>query len=773
MGGEFADRAAAVAVGPQGSAFVAGSFRGTASFGATSLTSSGDLDGFIARYTPEGTLKWVKNLGSSGADQASAVAADSNGNVYVAGSFSGTVNFGSSSLTSNGAEDIFLVKYDADGELLWAGWSGGADSEQVLQLFLDASGKVHLAFLSSSVQNGSAFANTFVAIWDSSGSFHGALNAGGIGGHVSDISFDAGGNTYVTGDFTGTMTIGDQDLILKGPTSPYLTYSSIFTAKFNPEGGLDWAREAYGLEKYTQEGYPASVESPQIATDKAGNVYISGIFYSGILLGDVILDDGFDTQGEMPEKIFLAQYDNAGNPVWAKWVASKNGGVDIVDLVPDAEDNLYLAYHPLGFMATDPTANINKYDTEGNLIWQIVEDADYDNPTPIHHIAVDEMSRLYMTFSLIGELYLIGTTGTEENTTPITSDDLTNRFTAVYDNNGSPLWVKQVETTSVASSEKGAYVAGSFKDTVTLGNISLRSKGETDAFLTKVMYEPDQVAAPVFTTFSPREGLPGDTVRLRGTALATTHTVLFNGVEANFEVISDTQLRAVVPATTTTGRITIQTAGGKDVSGKLFTVLQPQIAFFAPWWGHAGSAVYIAGRYLSTTKAVRFNGVKAKNFSVYNDYLVRAEVPAGATTGRISLELEGGATATSAWNFQVTGNPWALIAFRATADSTAIIPGALAQEEAPLAYPNPFTGSVRITANLGKAAPVRLVIYSEVGQVVREISFGQLPAGQHDLLWDGNNSQHTPVAPGLYFYHVLVGDKQLRGKLLKAGSTLR
>ncbi|WP_242917709.1 GEVED domain-containing protein [Pontibacter liquoris] len=298
------------------------------------------------------------------------------------------------------------------------------------------------------------------------------------------------------------------------------------------------------------------------------------------------------------------------------------------------------------------------------------------------------------------------------------------------------------------------------------------ANGETEDY-TITIEAPDQVAVPTFTSFSPREGLPGDTVRLRGTALATTHTVLFNGVEANFKVISDKELRAVVPASATTGRITIQTTGGKDVSGKLFTVLQPQIAFFAPWWGHAGSAVYIAGRYLSTTKNVSFNGVEAKSFSVYNDYLVRAVVPAGATTGRIMLELEGGATATSAWNFQVTGNPWALIAFRATADSAAAITGALAQEEALLAYPNPFTGSAHIAANLGKAAPVRLVIYSEVGQVVREISFGQLPAGQHDLLWDGNDSQHTPVAPGLYFYHVLVGDKRLSGKLLKAGSPAR
>lgn len=113
--------------------------------------------------------------------------------------------------------------------------------------------------------------------------------------------------------------------------------------------------------------------------------------------------------------------------------------------------------------------------------------------------------------------------------------------------------------------------------------------GETEDY-TITIEESEEVEPPFFASFSPRQGLPGDTVRLRGTSLATTNSVLFNGVGASFEVISDTELKAVIPPTATTGIITIRTDGGEATSGRTFVVLQPSIIVFAPWWGKSTSS---------------------------------------------------------------------------------------------------------------------------------------------------------------------------------------
>ena len=382
-GGPSSDYASAVATGSSGTVYTAGAFSGTAAFGSTSLTSSGAEDAYIAHYTADGDLLWAHQVGGPAADRATAIVADGSGNLYIAGVFSGTADFSGTSLMSSGAEDAFLAKYDATGALLWVRQEGGERIDSVLELSLDIAENVHLAVRSEWSSNDEPLEQqVYLYKYGSSGSLQWSSSAGGEGGNVTDVSFDSSGNTFVTGDFTGTMVIGDQTF--QSPTISDLTYSAVFTAKFNPEGEVTWAREAYGLEKYSQEGFPASVNSPQIATDKAGNIYIFGIFYSGVQFDNVILDVGFDPHAEIPAEVFLARYDNAGNPVWAKQVASINQGVDIVDMIPDADDNLYLAYHPLGFMAQDPTANINKYDSDGNMIWRIVEDADIDNPTPIH-----------------------------------------------------------------------------------------------------------------------------------------------------------------------------------------------------------------------------------------------------------------------------------------------------------------------------------------------------------------------------------------------------
>jgi len=89
---------------------------------------------------------WAERAGGAGADQGNAVAVDTAGNIYVTGYFSGTVHFGSFSLTAVADKDIFVGKKDKFGRWLWvkrAGGSGAADEGRAIAL--DAAGNIYVA----------------------------------------------------------------------------------------------------------------------------------------------------------------------------------------------------------------------------------------------------------------------------------------------------------------------------------------------------------------------------------------------------------------------------------------------------------------------------------------------------------------------------------------------------------------------------------------------------------------------------------------------------
>src|SRR5262249_40878443 len=117
---------AAVAADHAGNTVAVGQFSGAVDLGAGPVTSvAGSSDAFVAKYSPQGTLSWVKNFGGSSDDFAYGVVPDSQNNIIVVGAFKGTVDFGGVSLTSAGNSDIFLAKYSPSGGLLWAKRFGG------------------------------------------------------------------------------------------------------------------------------------------------------------------------------------------------------------------------------------------------------------------------------------------------------------------------------------------------------------------------------------------------------------------------------------------------------------------------------------------------------------------------------------------------------------------------------------------------------------------------------------------------------------------------
>jgi uncharacterized repeat protein (TIGR03803 family) len=168
-----------------------------------------------------------------------------------------------------------------------------------------------------------------------------------------------------------------------------------------------------------------------------------------------------------------------------------------------------------------------------------------------------------------------------------------------------------------------------------------------------VLYSLNMSLGPFVSFVGPLfEGKVGKTIEILGQGLTGTTKVLFHGVSAAFNVVSDTYLTAMVPAGATTGFVTVKAPGGTLTSDRIFRVI-PFIQSFSPPSGPVGTSVMIAGTSFTGAKEVTFGGVKATSFTVDSDTQVTATVPIGAVTGKIAITTPGG-TAVSAKDFAVT-----------------------------------------------------------------------------------------------------------------------
>jgi uncharacterized protein DUF4082/IPT/TIG domain-containing protein len=171
--------------------------------------------------------------------------------------------------------------------------------------------------------------------------------------------------------------------------------------------------------------------------------------------------------------------------------------------------------------------------------------------------------------------------------------------------------------------------------------------------LRDVRIEFEEAPGPVINSFAPSGGSVGTFVTITGSGFTGTSSVSFNGAAAQYRVDSDTRLRARVPRGATTGLITVTTAVGAATSSGPFSVM-PKIFSFSPTSGRVGIAVTIKGSAFPGATAVEFNGTAATQFIVVNYQTIKVRVPAGATTGVISVVTPSGAASTAS-SFTVTG----------------------------------------------------------------------------------------------------------------------
>jgi hypothetical protein len=242
-----------------GNVLVTGLFKSnTIKFGTITLINKNtntSSDIFVVKYDPAGNVLWAKSAGSSDNDEAHGIATDNNGNVYITGwFFSQPISFGSITVPCVHTEDVFLAKYDSNGNVVWAKGAGGNSYDESNSVAVDNSGNVFITGFSSSTtftfSTGiSTGPGIFVAKYDNAGTalwakVQTAFSGAYFGGEGNSIVADLSGNVFVTGDFKGdSVTFGTFPLAnadTSGKTS------DIFMVKYDGSGNAVWAKNPGG-----------------------------------------------------------------------------------------------------------------------------------------------------------------------------------------------------------------------------------------------------------------------------------------------------------------------------------------------------------------------------------------------------------------------------------------------------------------------------------------------------------------------------------------------
>jgi len=336
-GGSNDDICFGVSSDPSGNIYLTGKFNSSdLTFGGTVLSNISGYDIFTVKYNSLGNAVWAKSSGGNSSDCGYKINVDFQKGVYVTGIFtSNSITFGSTTLTNTTSyQKIFFVKYDSLGNVLWAKGYGGSSYDRGNCVSFDNHENIYLVgtFSSPSLTFGSYVLSNngdrdiFIAKYNSSGNVIWAKNFGGAGNDNGYwVSFDTIGNIFITGAF-GSSVMQFDSINLNNSGA-----EDIFVTKTDSSGSVFWAKGIGGSIIDFSNG---------ISTDKYGNCYITGGFYSQSISFGSTTFSNVDIYGNTCE-MFVAKFDINGNSLWAK----KCGGNEDdwgCSIQLDNDDNIYV-----------------------------------------------------------------------------------------------------------------------------------------------------------------------------------------------------------------------------------------------------------------------------------------------------------------------------------------------------------------------------------------------------------------------------------------------
>ena len=333
------ERGQGVAVDSSNNVFLVGYFGGqNTDFNPTGTPSipnyAGVRDIFLAKYNSNGVFQWVKTIGDTGNDYASGVDVDATGNIYVTGTFVGTVDFDPSAgileLTSASVanKDIFVAKFNNNGDLLWAKRAGGPGDDEGYHVEVNPSGNVvATGYFTGTVDfdpgagtvNVTSAGDKDIFVWalDASGNY---IDAAAMGGASEDIGYavttDTSGNVFTTGSFRGTAdfdptagvdnktSLGNTDIFVSklnffsttpntDPVANADVYTTTQNTALNGASVLDNDSDAEQLQSSWTASVVTNVSNGTLALNPNGTfVYTPTNGFAGVDTFDYMVSDG-------------------------------------------------------------------------------------------------------------------------------------------------------------------------------------------------------------------------------------------------------------------------------------------------------------------------------------------------------------------------------------------------------------------------------------------------------------------------------------------------
>lgn len=316
-----------------------GYISGFTNFKDTFITSNnGNSDVFVSKFDKEGVLLWTKQFGGNQQDRGLKVAVDRQNNIYFTGTFFGNINFDSYNLQSSGnSKDLFLVKLNASGSVVWARKEGGDYGENPYDLTIDNQDNI---ILTGQFEGVSTIGNqTFISQVNSVSTLYSfdiflakyANNGTPIWSKQANseyedrgmaVTTDLNNNIYLTGQFSDSLSFF-------GQTVNNQIYNAGFVAKISPLGDVQYFKK-----------FAAAMALPyDIKLNAQNEIYITGDFLGNLIYFDN--DNLSQVSNPYAKKIFILKLTNAGNLIWGKAQGS-NSELSSRSLTVDPNQDIYI-----------------------------------------------------------------------------------------------------------------------------------------------------------------------------------------------------------------------------------------------------------------------------------------------------------------------------------------------------------------------------------------------------------------------------------------------
>ncbi|MEZ4937279.1 MAG: SBBP repeat-containing protein [Crocinitomicaceae bacterium] len=448
-------------------------------------------------------FEWAKRISGTGVNYGNVIKTDASGNVYVGGSFNGTAEFnnGGSSyeLTSTGSGDLFIAKYDASGNFIWAQRGGMIYDDRIQDLAVDAVGNVYFTGYGGINSTGTERA-MIVGSLNSSGvelwSHTFTSTQGNTGGYAIDV--DASGlNVYIGGNFNGTVDFDPSTGSTFNLTTSGTNVNRLdaFILKLNTSGVF--------ADVWQFECPSGNATVNGLTLDATGIVYSTGT-YGGSAIDCAPGPATANLNSTAMENIFVSKLDANGNNIWAKQLgaggAAYGRSIDV-----DASGNVYTTGDFLFTADFDPGTNtenliaiatnadvfVSKLDANGDFVWaKSMGGPDTDRAFDIKVEASG--NNVYITGMFEGTADFYSGPGQQD----LISAGAQDIFVQKLDTNGDFVWAYNLGSVSgdigrsIDIDDTGnIYLAGDFTATVDFdfssGTASLSSGGNRSVYFTK------------------------------------------------------------------------------------------------------------------------------------------------------------------------------------------------------------------------------------------------------------------------------------------------